>query len=222
MDSEEMGIGSAAIKIIVAIVLGFLILAVSSAITFLRTHTTMLLLSLILMFILSKGNVTAYGLKITGNLRLKQTLLVGFLAGLIINILGLALQIEEPSFLKDYTFLQAVVFIWIYASICEEVLTRGLIQGYLSPLRRYGFSIFNFRVSLPVLVAALFFGAMHLGLLTLGLDGFSVLAIVISAFIMGIIAGYYREKTESIVPAILIHMVFNISGSIIGFLENLI
>ena len=52
---------------------------------------------------------------------------------------------------------------WIYASICEEVFTRGL-------------------------------------LLLVG--------------ILGVIAGNYREKTGSLIPAILIHSFFEIGGTL--------
>lgn len=225
MDSQKIGIGSAILRIIVALVLGLVVLILSSIVVTSTDnsnlmHAGMFVFSLILILILSKGKNPEYGFKIGENLRLKQTIIVGFIAGLIITSTTLYLPIKPPPGTEEFSFIQVVILIWIYASICEEVLTRGLIQGYLSPLKQFGFSLFGFRISIPVLVAALFFGAMHIALLTVGLDSFSVWAIVVSAFIMGIIAGYYREKTQSIIPAIIIHMLFNVSGSIIGFLEH--
>ncbi len=227
MDSQKIKIGSAILRIIVALLLGLLVLILSSIVVASTNnadlmHAGMFVFSLILILILSKGKISEYGFKIGDKLRLKQTVIVGVIAGLAITSLGLVLPVKPPPGVEEFSFLKVVIFIWIYASICEEVLTRGLIQGYLSPLKRHGFSILDFRVSLPVLVAALFFGAMHLGLLTTGLDTFSVFAIVVSAFIMGIIAGYYREKTGNIIPAIIIHMLFNITGTMIGFIKDLI
>ena len=227
MDSQKIGVGSAILRIVLALVLGLVVLILSSIVVSSTgngnlMHAGMFVFSLILILILSKGKNSEYGFKIGENLRLKQTIIVGFIAGLIITSTTLYLPIKPPPGTEGFSFIQVVIFIWIYASICEEVLTRGLIQGYLWPLKQFGFSLFGFRISIPVLIAALFFGAMHIALLTVGLDSFSVGAIVVSAFIMGIIAGYYREKSGSIIPAILIHMLFNITGSIIGLIKDLI
>lgn len=227
MDFLKNQTGSAVVKIIVGVLLGLLVLIVSSLIGSITgfsrlMHAGMFFVSFILILFLSKGKISEYGFKITDNLRLKQTIIVGFVAGLIITGSALVLPVNAPPGVEGFSFIQAVIFVWIYASISEEVLTRGLIFGYLSSLKRYGFSILKLRISLPVLISALFFGAMHLGLLSVGLDSFSVWVIVVSGFIMGVIAGYYREKTESVIPAILIHMLFNISGSIVELIKNLI
>ena len=48
-----------------------------------------------------------------------------------------------------------------------------------------------------------------------------VIAIVAFAFILGLVAGYYREKTESLIPAILVHMFANIGGSLASILLSL-
>lgn len=227
MDSQKIGIGSGILRIIVALFLGLLVLILSSMVVASTNspnlmHVGMFVFSFILILILSKGKISEYGFKIGENLRVKQTIIVGLIAGFIITSTTLYLPINPPPGTEDFSFIQVVILIWIFASIAEEVLSRGLVQSYLSPLGVFGFSIFGFRVSLPVLFAALFFGAMHLPLLMTGLDSFSVFSIVISAFIMGIIAGYYREKTGSIIPAIIIHMLFNITGTIIGLVKDLI
>jgi len=219
--------GSAVVRIILSVLLGFSVLMLSSILIFLNGISNLMqggifLFSFILILILSKGRISEYGFKVRGDLKIKKTIMVGLIAGFIITSSTLALPVNSPPGVEEFSFFEFVIFVWILASIAEEVLTRGLIQSYLSPLKGYGFSILGFPVSPPVLVAALFFGGMHFGLLTVGLDSFSVWVIVISAFFMGIIAGYYREKTESIIPAIIIHMLFNICGSIIGAIESLI
>jgi membrane protease YdiL (CAAX protease family) len=52
--------------------------------------------------------------------------------------------------------LQIVLFVWVFSSFCEEVLTRGLLQTLLS--RALGKS----RAGLTILLSGLFFGAMHI------------------------------------------------------------
>ena len=55
---------------------------------------------------------------------------------------------------------------------------------------------------------------MHLALFNMGVDKFTVFDIVIFGTILGVIAGYYREKTNSLVPAIIVHLCFNIGASL--------
>jgi membrane protease YdiL (CAAX protease family) len=52
----------------------------------------------------------------------------------------------------------------------------------------------------------------------MGMSINKALVIVLFAFLLGIIAGYHREKSGSLAPAIIVHMFANIGGSIAGFL----
>jgi membrane protease YdiL (CAAX protease family) len=127
----------------------------------------------------------------------------------------------HPS-LAGASFLQIVVTVWIIASTCEEVLYRGLIQSFLEPLRVHGLDVFGVRLSLPVIAAALLFGCMHIMLLTAGADGFLVGGIVGTAIVVGLMAGYYREKSGSLVPAILVHMLFNAYGGVSEHIQKIV
>jgi len=105
-----------------------------------------------------------------------------------------------------------ILTVWIYASICEEVFTRGLLQSWLSPLIQYRIRLGRWALSAPVLTSALFFGAMHVVLWPK--LGAVTLVVIFLAGILGLIAGYYREKTGSLIPAILIHSFFDIGGTL--------
>jgi membrane protease YdiL (CAAX protease family) len=70
------------------------------------------------------------------------------------------------------------------------------------------------RPSAPVVLAALFFALMHLPLIMLGVSPGALVILLPTAFLLGWIAGYVRERTGSVVPAILVHAVFNVSGSL--------
>jgi len=61
---------------------------------------------------------------------------------------------------------------------------------------------------------------MHLSLLTEGVSHQSVLFTIISAIVLGIVAGFYRERTGSILPAIVVHMSFNVWGLAARLLED--
>jgi membrane protease YdiL (CAAX protease family) len=114
------------------------------------------------------------------------------------------------GFPKPDSLLQIILTVWIWSSICEEVLVRGLVQGFLTHLKQYKF----LKLSIPVWVSGLFFGAMHLSLIKGDFDPFFVSSTVFFTSSIGLLAAYYREKTNSIYPAIYIHFIANVVGSI--------
>lgn len=185
-------------------------------------HTAMLILSMIIMLVVSKGKLSRYGFKLTRNIRLGQIVLWGLGIGIISTLIEGSLPGEGSGMVGELSFLQQIIFIWIYASIAEEVLTRGLIQSSLASWGKYGFRVLGFRISLPVLVSALFFGLMHAMQSAMGAGGYPVIVTVLFAFILGLVAGYQREETQSLVPAIIVHMFANVGGSLVGFLMGLL
>jgi membrane protease YdiL (CAAX protease family) len=118
---------------------------------------------------------------------------------------------------EGFTFGQQIIFIWIIASICEEVFFRGLIHGFLILYLQSGIANSHGRLSISIWVAAVIFGLMHFGLLSTGMNIAAVGNIVFFAIILGLFAGYYREQTGSLIPAIMIHALFNIGGSLAGY-----
>jgi len=184
-------------------------------------HTAMLILSIIIMLLVSKGKLSRYGFKLARNVQLKQVISWGLSLGIISTLIEVSLPGEEGVVSGELTFLQTVVFVWLYASICEEVFVRGLIQSSLSRLTQYGMTVFERRISLPVLISALLFGLVHLMQSAMGAGGYQVLIIVLFAFALGIAAGYQRERTESLVPAIMVHMFANVGGSLASYLIGL-
>ena len=108
-----------------------------------------------------------------------------------------------------------MLFIWVFSSIIEEILTRGFIQGHLSPLNEVSVRVLLFRVSLPTLIGALFFGAMHIVLLLSGADILTTVIVVVFTFSLGLLAGHQRDKSGSLIPAIILHALANM-GAVVG------
>ncbi len=50
--------------------------------------------------------------------------------------------------------------------------------------------------------------------LGISIDKLTVFNIVFFGFILGLFAGYYRERSGSIIPAIIVHILFNIGGTL--------
>lgn len=180
-------------------------------------HTAMLILSIIIALIVSKGELSRYGFKLTRDIQMKQIISWGLGLGIISTLIESSIPGKENVVWEELSFLQTIVFIWLYASISEEVFARGLIQSSLSRLTKYGFTVFERRISLPVLISAMLFGLVHLVQSAMGAGGYQVLVIVLSAFVLGLIAGYQRENTGSLVPAIMVHMFANVGGSLVMY-----
>jgi len=172
-------------------------------------HTVMLVLSIVLIRILSRGRPAVYGLT-RGTYRFRPTILLWALPTAVLAVLGSLAPGggggSGPA--GGLARLQAVIFVWVYASICEEVLTRGLLQTLLSEgrgprTRRFGFSM-------PVVTSALFFGAMHIVLVRS--MGAAAAPVIVMVVLLGLLAGRLRETTGSLIPAIIVHALFNVGG----------
>lgn len=226
-------------RIIVALILGVFVLGVGSSVSVVISsrfpdlvqslpmgqgfiiQLCFLIVSTLLILVLSRGNISRYGFKIGRKFQLSRIIMLGLVVGIGGTLAGSVIPDRIPIELDYGSFINLIIGVWILASIAEEVFTRGLIQGFLDPLSRFGFSLWGLRISIPVLMSGLFFGLMHLGILSTGADLLSVATIVIFAFILGIIAGYYREKSESLIPAIFIHMCGNVGAWLGDLILNL-
>jgi membrane protease YdiL (CAAX protease family) len=175
------------------------------------THSFMWVISVLIIMLLTKGRMAEYGFT-KGSFRLNGKIFLWVIPMAILSVAGF-FALRSGAEVKaglGFNPLQTIIFVWIYASIAEEIFTRGLLQGYLSPLTRYGINLSKrLRLSLPVLFSGLYFGLMHI----VAIDKMGPPVILLTTF-LGIVAGYYREKTESLIPAIIIHALFNIGGTL--------
>ncbi len=173
------------------------------------THSFMWILSVLIALILAKGKLKNYGFT-KGKFRLTPRIFLWVIPTAILSVIGFiaSRSVQDIKGGFGLSQLQDIIFVWIYASITEEIFTRGLLQSFLSPLTGYGINLSKkLRLSLPVIFSGLFFGMMHI----VAIDKMGPPVIIFTS-VLGIIAGYYREKTESLIPAIIIHALFNIGG----------
>ena len=182
-------------------------------------HTAMAVLSLLIILIINKGKLKEYGFILSGKFPILKVIFVSLSFGILSVLISRLLSQSTANIpVADFTIIEKILFIWIWASICEEILTRGLIQGFLSPLKHIKIILFKRVLSFPVIVGAIFFGIMHFALLSMGVDILLVINIVIFGIILGLIAGYQREKTGSLIPAILVHFCFNVGANAIALI----
>ena len=151
---------------------------------------------------------------------LLTTLVLNILTGIITTVLNGKIE-GHPAVMRA-SVLQYVLFIFILAPVAEEHLFRGFLQNYLKPLGDKGITVFHRRISLPVLIAALAFSLSHLGLLASGVGSAFMIRTALFTFVLGTIAGYYQEKYNNIVPAILVHKAGNLLGMLPVVLLNVL
>jgi len=176
-------------------------------------HTSMLLLSAFAIYFMRKH--MTYQLALPKFKKIFRPILFGVLTTILVNFfmnfatLLMGAEKESLSILSESSPLQILVFIFFYASVCEELLFRGFLMNFLKPLEMRGFKIFKRRLSLPVIISAVLFGLGHIIIVATG-AGFSlVLRTVVFTTVLGLVAGYYQEKYENNAYAIIVHMSAN-------------
>ncbi len=106
-----------------------------------------------------------------------------------------------PDFLPESRILAFILFILI-APTSEELLYRGLLEGFLLPRTFFW---------LAIIVPAILFAILHLAPFKNAPPRIKY-TIVTEAFILGILAGFLRGFENSIIPAIILHIEFNLWG----------
>lgn len=138
---------------------------------------------------------------------LVTTILINVLMTIISKIAGV--EIEIPAALSKLKPIQLFLFVFLYASIAEEFLFHGFLMNFLKPLEAVHIVLLKRKISLPVIVSALAFSAVHLIVITTGVTPLFLLRIVLFTFCLGIVSGYYQEKHNNHCYAIIVHMTGN-------------
>jgi membrane protease YdiL (CAAX protease family) len=178
------------------------------------THSVMLVLSIGIIRLVCRRHLADFGFT-RGTYRFKPAILLWALPTAVLSLLSMLVSgggdpADVPVGLPE---LRLVVFVWIWASICEEVLTRGLLQTLISGEADARSAAARF--SMPVVVSGLFFGAMHVVLIK-SMGPLAAVPIVL-ATLLGFLAARYREVTGSLIPAVIIHALFNVGGMLPGW-----
>ena len=143
---------------------------------------------------------------------------LGLGLGMLTTLLGAVIPGELPDLVAGYSFLQIAALVVIGRSVYEELLFRGLLQGFLTPLLSRRWRFFGHDFSLAAVVGAVAFGLIHFSLLSLGGDFAPVSVIVAAGFLLGLLAGYYRDRTGSMIHPIVAHVCANLGGYFTGIM----
>ena len=106
------------------------------------------------------------------------------------------------------------VVIVLLASIGEEMLFRGFLQNILDNSLLLAIDLGWFSITGGAIVSAIVFGMIHIA--PAKQMGASVPVLVLSATLLGLIAGISLTISGSILLPIVIHIEFNLVGFLLG------
>ncbi|MDA3813863.1 MAG: CPBP family intramembrane metalloprotease, partial [Candidatus Cloacimonetes bacterium] len=176
--------------------------------------------SIVTMLLIPKMKLSDFGLKLPKRINyfklIWQTVALTLVGGIVYGSLFMGLlrnlfgDTNEMGFPDSGSLLKVIIVVWLWSSICEEIFNRGLIQSLLNIFKKYKFC----KLSHSVRISGIIFGAMHFSVFKFSNSIFFVLFIVFNTTTLGVLAAYYREKSESVYPAIFVHILGNVAGSL--------
>jgi membrane protease YdiL (CAAX protease family) len=201
------------LKPILVIIFLYLVLTALKSLVHASAYLTIflpLILSIILILVSSKGNLKIYGFKKVRFKAFINPILIILIYSFVISLIQYYAKIHRgSSSMEAQPVLLLILVLFFIGPITEELLFRGYLQTGLNDLKQKGVYLFNLFFSVPVIIGALLFALFHLFNIQNN-NYIFVLFTVMDCFFFGLISGYYREKTESIYPSIVIHSLANI------------
>lgn len=170
-------------------------------------------ISLLLIAVMGRGRFGSFGFRAIGVKSLLLSLGLGLGLAVPLRCLATLLNVQQPGFL-EFTTWQLIAFSWLAAPVQEEIIFRGLLQTVLQSGIPTLIPIGSRKLSVAALVSAMAFALVHFALFGMGASFGATAFMVFGALVLGVVAGQMRWSTGSLVPAVLIHALFNIIGSI--------
>gem|GEM_PF-657436 len=164
--------------------------------------------ALILLFSKLSDDVGEFGLSVPCSKYVWLALAFGTPLGLITGWVTQLFPSVPPYDVSRFTVLMIVSYFVIGASIQEEIIFRGLLQTMFQRIFNGSLIVIKLLVGYSVIAVALLFGLIHLP------EG---LAVAFCALVLALIAGELRKRSASIVPAIIVHMLFNAGSAAFAF-----
>jgi membrane protease YdiL (CAAX protease family) len=160
------------------------------------------LIAFILVLLLARppAGITEFGFRIPKGRYVAIGTAVGLTLGVAVTFVS-HLFPSKPPFDASRLTPSMIGFYFILCSpIQEEIIFRGLIQSMLERRWMITFSLFGGSLSGAVAFVAVLFGVIHLE---------AGVAVATGAIILGLVAGELRRRSGSLLPAVIVHALFN-------------
>lgn len=164
-----------------------------------------LAIALVLIFTLGRrtGSISEFGFSISEFRYVELAALLGLPLAIAASWLGHLLPAKGAIDTSGFPLWMLWLYFGVGASIQEEVIFRGLLQSFLEQRWTTRFLVFRASLSPAVLFTATLFGIIHLG---------SGPIVIAGAIVLGLVAGELRRRSGSLLPAVIIHALFNVPG----------
>ncbi len=128
------------------------------------------------------------------------SVLTNYIVGVLIRIIPSYNQVSNVLNQSNASIFKMIILV-IFVPICEEILFRGVIFGFLKK---------NYNLIISIFIQAIIFSMMHFNII----QG-------IYTFILGVVLAIVYVYSESILTCMILHMVYNLFGTVvIGKLLN--
>lgn len=115
-------------------------------------------------------------------------------------------HVTKPSVLeRSFPLWLTILYFVVGAAVQEEVIFRGLLQSTLARQFPKSLAVFGTSLSWAAIMVAVLFGVIHLKI---------NLITAVAAFALGLLAGELRSKSGSLLPAVVVHAIFNLFSAL--------
>jgi membrane protease YdiL (CAAX protease family) len=173
------------------------------AIALIIASSLLIAIFLIFLFARTRSGFAEFGFRIPSSRYVGIALALGLTLGLVAAFLNHLVPSKPPSDASGFVPWKIGLYFIVGASVQEEVIFRGLIQSMVEELWAASFRICGISISGAVAFTAALFGLIHLEV---------GVAVALSAVMLGLVAGELRRRSGSLLPAIVVHALFNCVG----------
>jgi membrane protease YdiL (CAAX protease family) len=165
-------------------------------------------MAILLIYVLSArvGGFTEFGFQFCHYRYLAAAIVFGAPVGWALTILVDRLSSGPPRPEMSLRPWMMILYFVAGASIQEEVIFRGLLQTTLARQIPATVSFLHTSLSCAAIIVALLFGLIHMKVNPIT---------AAAAFVLGLLSGELRHRSGSLLPAILVHAIFNAFAAIL-------
>jgi len=155
---------------------------------------------LIFLYARARSGFAEFGFCIPSSRYVGIAFALGLTLGLVAAFLNHLFPSKPPYDVSGLVPWKMVLYFIVAASVQEEVIFRGLIQSMVEERWAASFRICGISISDAVAFTAALFGLIHLEV---------GVVMALSAVMLGLVAGESRRRSGSLLPAIVVHSIFN-------------
>src|SRR6266481_3305238 len=173
---------------------------VEIAIPLIIAITSLVALTLVLLLARPPTGIAEFGFRIPNTRYLAIGAALGFTLGVAVTFLSHLFPSKPPFDVSRFAPWMIGLYFIIGSPIQEEIIFRGLIQSILERRWMITFPVFGGSLSGAVAFTAVLFGIIHLE---------AGMGVATGAIILGLVAGELRRRSGSLLPAVIVHALFN-------------